>query len=282
MSPKSQQKTKILERVGNPGLVIAAIFCLMALTALTACGTGSETADKTTTEPSEETAEPAAEPTAEPSEKEVADSEESSGDSGSSGSTKGAETEDKSSASAQDSGSGTDKADTGGKDSTKTDKAEPADKQADKDNATTTKTPAEMPGAGADESNPFVVDCRKGDIYACDVLFQISEYGSPEEALALSCGPAEKAGDFCTPGLDFLKGVTSFDPSGSGVQSLVADCNDGFMNACDLLFFRSPAIKTNPDHYDAELQNLGNTCGDRVEVALPNCREQLGEIVKQD
>lgn len=121
----------------------------------------------------------------------------------------------------------------------------------------------------ADPSNVFVSDCREGDLYACDVLFQLSQYGTPEEALALNCGTNGRSTDFCTEGLRFETGATTFDPNSEGIAAVKEACVAGKMSACDLLFFRSPL--------NSEIQDFGNTCGERIEVAIPTCRAQLGK-----
>lgn len=131
------------------------------------------------------------------------------------------------------------------------------------------REPLEVDPDAADDSNLFVLDCREGDLFACDVLFQLSDYGTPEEVLALNCGGAGRSGDFCTEGLRFEPGSTTFDLESEGLENVQQACMHGQMTACDLLFFRSPL--------NSMVQHFGNTCGDRIEVALPNCRVLIGK-----
>ena len=121
----------------------------------------------------------------------------------------------------------------------------------------------------AEQLEGLRADCEDGSDQACDILFQISDAGSAEEAFALSCGGrSDTATLFCTEGIDAATEEFFFDPDSSGVSDIVDQCVEfADMTACDFLFFRSPI--------GSDLEALGGTCGGRVEVAVPDCRTFL-------
>ena len=122
---------------------------------------------------------------------------------------------------------------------------------------------------GAEQLDGLRADCEDGSNLACDVLFQLSDFDTEEEAVALSCGGrSDTATLFCTEGIDAATEEFFFDPDSSGVSDIVDQCVEfADMTACDFLFFRSPI--------GSDLEALGGTCGGRVEVAVPDCRTFL-------
>jgi hypothetical protein len=93
--------------------------------------------------------------------------------------------------------------------------------------------------------------CSDGDYYACDVLYQASDFGSLFETLGDSCGgrgvPAEA---FCAVayGLPIDLG---------GMRD---DCAGGDMFACDMLYIYSD--------FDSEDEAFGDSCAGRGDPGL--------------
>ena len=124
---------------------------------------------------------------------------------------------------------------------------------------------------GTEQLESLLIDCDGGSDLACDVLFQLSEFDSVEENAALTCGGrSETTVTFCTPGIETDGGTFAFDITSEGLDVVVEACvDDADMTACDFLYYRSPL--------ESELEALGATCGDRVPVAVPDCRTFLTE-----
>lgn len=121
-------------------------------------------------------------------------------------------------------------------------------------------------GLGDDEQLAGLVDdCTDGNDLACDILYQTSALDSDEETLALTCGGRRvEEPSFCTEGIE-RDGINIwFDDNSPGLVAVVDACEIGEMTACDFLYFRS-AI-------GSFYEELGNTCGGRTEVAIPDCR----------
>lgn len=125
-------------------------------------------------------------------------------------------------------------------------------------------------GAGGTEQvEGLVADCIDGSDLACDILYQLTAFDSPEEEIALTCGGRSLVEViFCTEGVEATDS-TSFDPTSEALPQLATDCEEGDMTACDFLFFRSPI--------GSEWEDIGNTCAGRTKVALPDCRTQFGD-----
>lgn len=125
-------------------------------------------------------------------------------------------------------------------------------------------------GLGGDAQVAGLVDdCIDGSDLACDVLYQLTEFDSPEEEIALTCGGRSAVTMiFCTEGIE-ADDTTAFSPDSEALPQLVTDCEVGDMTACDFLYFRSPI--------NSEWEEIGNTCAGRTSVALPDCRTQFGE-----
>ncbi len=122
---------------------------------------------------------------------------------------------------------------------------------------------------GAEQLQGLLDDCQDGNDLACDILLTISAFDSPEEGAAISCGGrAETSVAFCTAGFDAGEDGLVFDPNSQGLDRVVEACQvDGNMTACDFLYYRSPL--------DSEYQAIGDTCGGRVNVAVPDCRSMI-------
>lgn len=124
---------------------------------------------------------------------------------------------------------------------------------------------------GAEQIESLVDDCQDDNDLACDILFQISAFNSDEERTAVTCGGRSDAEvSFCTAGIDAGADEFLFDPDSDGLDRVVEACEvDGNMTACDFLYYRSPI--------DSEFQEIGGTCGGRVNVAVPDCRSIIDE-----
>jgi hypothetical protein len=112
-------------------------------------------------------------------------------------------------------------------------------------------------------------DCVDGDARACDLLWLQASEGSEYEEVGATCAGASPDGDvYCTPGLE--TGDDGIAPDGNvALPVLAADCEEGDLSACDLLFRVAP--------FGSELERIGSTCAGRVAVgALPDCRTRLG------
>lgn len=113
-------------------------------------------------------------------------------------------------------------------------------------------------------------ECSDGSDLACDVLFTITERGSEAEALAQTCGGRRDVEvRFCTPDIAAFEDRLWFDAESPGLPDVVEDCESGDLISCDFLYFRSEVGST----YEA----LGNSCGNRVAIAVPDCRSALAE-----
>lgn len=115
----------------------------------------------------------------------------------------------------------------------------------------------------------MVDDCEAGLDRACDLLYLQASVGSDYADIAATCAGRLPEGDaFCAPESEL--GPNGFAPDGSpGLPVLAADCEDGDLTACDLLFWLSPQ--------GGEFEDVGYTCGGRVVVgAVPDCRTRLG------
>ena len=119
---------------------------------------------------------------------------------------------------------------------------------------------------GAEQLQGLLVDCEGGSDMACDILFELSAFDSDEENAALTCGGrAETAQIFCTEGVSAIPDELVFDEDSEGLDVIVEACeDDGDMTACDFLYFRSP--------FESTYEEIGATCGGRVQVAVPDCR----------
>ncbi len=132
----------------------------------------------------------------------------------------------------------------------------------DCESTATESTATESTSAGA-------ISARATSDMACDILLSISMPDSDLEAIALGCGGRGAAFDsFCTEGIE-VAGPDSiwFSDDSPGIGDIVAGCEAGDMTSCDFLYFRSD--------YDSELEQVGNSCGGRIDIAIPDCRTAL-------
>ncbi|MEM7326616.1 MAG: hypothetical protein AAF531_26250 [Actinomycetota bacterium] len=112
-------------------------------------------------------------------------------------------------------------------------------------------------------------DCRDGADAACDVLYLLSGTGSVYEDVAISCaGRSDTPSEWCTPELPT-------DPTGAvksdaaGLVTLVAECRDRDLTACDLVARLAPV--------GSRAAEIGRTCAGELPVgARPDCRTRLG------
>lgn len=125
-------------------------------------------------------------------------------------------------------------------------------------------------GLGGDEQiESLITDCEDGSDMACDILYSTSPVDSPAEEVALTCGGrSDEFVRFCTEGIDSAFGNVWFAESSPGLPAALASCEDGDMTACDFLYFRSAV--------GSDFEEIGNTCGGRTVVALPDCRTAFG------
>lgn len=114
-------------------------------------------------------------------------------------------------------------------------------------------------------------DCIAGSDMACDILFQLSAFDSEEEATAVTCGGrSDVEVSFCTEGIETGPTELVFDEDSPGLTAIIEACrDDGDMTACDFLYVRSPL--------ESAIEAIGASCGERVEVAVPDCRSFLTE-----
>ena len=139
------------------------------------------------------------------------------------------------------------------------------------------RTPRELVEAagfglgGAEQLDSLFADCEGGMDLACDILLLLSAFESVEENAALTCGGrSESEVDFCTSGIDAQPDELVFKANSEGLAGVVTACEgDADMTACDFLFYRSPL--------GSDFQDIGATCGDRVSVAVPDCRTLFAE-----
>jgi len=122
---------------------------------------------------------------------------------------------------------------------------------------------------GAEQLEELRNDCEAGSLIACDVLFQLSDFDSEEETIALACGGrADSTDGFCTNGIVAAEGALFFDEDSEGLDAVIDRCvDDADLTACDFLFFRSGP--------NSDTEEIGGTCGGRVDVAVPDCRTFL-------
>lgn len=111
--------------------------------------------------------------------------------------------------------------------------------------------------------------CADGNDRACDLLFELSFVDTEYGQMAMSCGgrraPQES---YCTAGI--VPDASGWIGADSPVLAeLIADCEDGDMLTCDLLYWSSP--------FDSDHEHVGFTCGGRaVFGAAPSCRAEFG------
>ena len=111
-------------------------------------------------------------------------------------------------------------------------------------------------------------ECLDGSDLACDVLFTITERGSEAEEIARTCGGrSDVEVRFCTPDIDPFEDRLWFSADSAGLPDVVADCESGDLISCDFLYFRSEV--------GSSYEELGNSCGGRVAIAVPDCRSAL-------
>lgn len=104
--------------------------------------------------------------------------------------------------------------------------------------------------------------CAAGDFPMCDILFQASEFGSELESFGDSCGGlVGSSGDFCADqfGVPYDLG------------RLGADCGDGDMAACDMLYIYAPGGSVD--------EAFGDECGGLGEGANRTCVVSWGFVV---
>lgn len=112
-------------------------------------------------------------------------------------------------------------------------------------------------------------ECLDGSDLACDVLFTITDRGSEAEEIAQTCGGrSDVEVRFCTPDIDPFEDRLWFSADSAGLPDVVVDCESGDLISCDFLYFRSEVGST--------YEELGNSCGGRVAIAVPDCRSALG------
>lgn len=118
-------------------------------------------------------------------------------------------------------------------------------------------------------------DCQGDNDMACDILFAITTSDSDTEPIVRECGASgDEPGDsdavfFCTAGIEVAGDSYWIDESSSALPGIVSACQDGDMTACDFLYFRSEP--------GSESEQIGNTCADRVAVAIPDCRTMFAD-----
>jgi len=147
----------------------------------------------------------------------------------------------------------------------------------DEDDGNELSTPRELEEAegfglgGAEQLAGLQADCESGNDMACDILFELSGFDSAEEAVALSCGGrSDTPAIFCTEGVSSIADELVFDLESEGLADIVELCeDDADFTACDFLYFRSP--------FESEFEEIGATCGGRVQVAVPDCRTFLAD-----
>lgn len=123
---------------------------------------------------------------------------------------------------------------------------------------------------GSDQLRSLMRDCAADNDMACDILYQISAFDSPEEDMAVTCaGRSETTVFFCTQGIEQVSGEFAFDPASPALPGIVEACEQGDFTACDFLYFRSPI--------GSEFEEIGNTCAGRTQVAVPDCRTAFAD-----
>ncbi|MGY9081414.1 MAG: hypothetical protein ACKVK3_02275 [Acidimicrobiales bacterium] len=154
------------------------------------------------------------------------------------------------------------------------------DADAETDQGASTDAPATTPEVeipkgfglgGSEQLQGLLTDCADGNNLACDILYVISPFNSTEEAVAVTCGGlANTAVTFCTAGIDAGEDERFFALDSAGLGRVTKACQvGGDMTACDFLYYRSPI--------GSQLEEIGSTCGGRINVALPDCRSTIAE-----
>lgn len=111
-------------------------------------------------------------------------------------------------------------------------------------------------------------ECTNGSDLACDVLFTMTERESDAELLAQTCGGrSDVEVRFCTADIEPFEDRLWFDATSPGLPDVVEDCQNGDLISCDFLYFRSEVGST--------YEELGTSCGNRVAIAVPDCRSAL-------
>ena len=109
-------------------------------------------------------------------------------------------------------------------------------------------------------------DCGAGDDRACDLLYSESAIDSEYERFAIDCGGRGGDAEFCTAGLVTVP-IAEGDPL---LESLLADCGNEDMTACDFLFRVAPS--------GSAAGQFGFTCGERIPSGgLPDCRTRFAD-----
>lgn len=133
------------------------------------------------------------------------------------------------------------------------------------------ETRGDEPGANSGDDDlieAWSEECVDGSNLGCDILFTITERGSEAEALARTCGGrSEVEVRFCTSDIDAFEDRLWFDPESAGLPDVVTDCESGDLISCDFLYFRSEV--------GSSYEEIGNSCGGRVAIAVPDCRSAL-------
>ncbi len=104
--------------------------------------------------------------------------------------------------------------------------------------------------------------CGAGDYPMCDILFQASDFGSELESFGDTCG-----------GLATSGGASCSDQFGVPIDlgQLRADCGEGDMVGCDLLYLYSPGGSVD--------EAFGDECGGIGEGANRTCVVSWGFVV---
>jgi len=101
--------------------------------------------------------------------------------------------------------------------------------------------------------------CENGNFESCDTLFLDSPANSEYEEFGDTCGNRNAPAEYCVDIYSSSGGSSSDGSYGSDsyLDSLWDNCSAGDFNACDDLFFDSPA--------GSEYEEFGDTCGYRNE-----------------
>lgn len=115
--------------------------------------------------------------------------------------------------------------------------------------------------------------CTAGDMWSCDQLYQDSPTESAYEAFGSSCGErTDPVTGSCVDWQAESQGMPEAEevPYGPVIDlaGLRAACAGGDYDACDSLFYESPA--------DSEEETFGATCGGRAEYEGGTCTARAG------
>jgi len=155
---------------------------------------------------------------------------------------------------------------------------DPADEDPTQDTDEAGESPAETEPnedgfglGGAEQLEDLTNDCTGGSDLACDILFQLADVDTEAEVVALTCGGRSEARViFCTSDMEPDENTAAFSGDSDGLAVVVSACeDDADMTACDFLYYRSPL--------DSTYEEIGASCGGRVQVAVPDCRTYLAE-----